>query len=211
VTVSLKLTVLMGDLTLHPFNRVSHCSGQMPGKACVQDEPDADLVRGAWERLLPGLLQAFDSPASLPCIAPRPLLVVNGAADGRCPVGGLAKVLRRCRRAYKAHGCSHLFEVFIDQGAGHQVTDAMDCVTEDFFVRTLKPALPKHQAGAMPHVAADEAPAWMARASLPRPSRVHLGRQRSCLVHAVPHDAALMERRPSHRRFEDEAVADTPV
>lgn len=35
-----------------------------------------------------GLARAFDSPNSLPCIAPRPLLVATGETDPRCPLPG---------------------------------------------------------------------------------------------------------------------------
>lgn len=52
-------------------------------RVCVQEEADAAVVQNAWHRLLPGLLEDFDSPKSLPCIAPRPLIVVNGRDDPR--------------------------------------------------------------------------------------------------------------------------------
>lgn len=53
-------------------------------QVCMQEKVDAALVQNAWHRLLPGLLEDFDSAQSLPCIAPRPLFVVNGRDDTRC-------------------------------------------------------------------------------------------------------------------------------
>lgn len=50
----------------------------------VQEEADAAVVQSVWHRLLPGLLEDFDAPKSLHCIAPRPLFVVNGRDDPRC-------------------------------------------------------------------------------------------------------------------------------
>ena len=105
----------------------------------MQEHVDAALVRGAWQRLLPGLLEHYDSQASLPCICPRPLFVVNGAHDARCPVAGLRAPLRAARRAYRAAGKCGNFGAYIDERAGHEVTEAMDCHVEEFFVRALRP------------------------------------------------------------------------
>jgi hypothetical protein len=46
----------------------------------------AEVVRAVWARLLPGLLERYDGPASLALIAPRPLLVATGELDPRCPL-----------------------------------------------------------------------------------------------------------------------------
>ena len=36
------------------------------------------LSEQVWDRIAPGLASEFDSPSSIPAIAPRPLLIVNG-------------------------------------------------------------------------------------------------------------------------------------
>jgi hypothetical protein len=100
---------------------------------------DASVVRSAWERLLPGLLEQYDSDKSLPCICPRPLFIVNGAADPRCPVAGLVKPLKACRQAYRLMGKPGNFGVHIEGGVGHVVKERMDCLVEEFFVAALKP------------------------------------------------------------------------
>merc|ERR1711879_484159 len=64
-----------------------------PFKAAAKDmgksEIDREVVESVWRRLIPGLADGeFDSDSTLPCIAPRPLLVVNGEVDPRCPLKG---------------------------------------------------------------------------------------------------------------------------
>lgn len=100
---------------------------------------DKHLVRRAWQRLLPGLAESYDSQASLPLIAPRPLLIVNGEHDRRCPVAGLVQPIKRCAAAYALCGARDKFKVHIEPGAGHEVTARMDCVVEEFFVHELRP------------------------------------------------------------------------
>jgi hypothetical protein len=104
-------------------------------QACV----DRAVVRCAWQRLLPGLVEHYDSQYSLPCIAPRPLLIVNGQLDIRCPIAGLQEPIVRCQRAYSALNAGSSFDWHIEENAGHEVTDRMDCVVEDFFLKALRP------------------------------------------------------------------------
>ncbi|GFH08541.1 uncharacterized protein LOC101504608, partial [Haematococcus lacustris] len=49
-------------------------------------EVDSAVVCAVWQRLTPGLLDVYDAPLSLPALCPRPLLVVTGATDERCPM-----------------------------------------------------------------------------------------------------------------------------
>ncbi len=48
-----------------------------------------------------GLLDIYDAPHSLPAIAPRPLLAVQGELDPRCPLEGLRPALDAARAAYQ--------------------------------------------------------------------------------------------------------------
>ncbi|KAG2490224.1 hypothetical protein HYH03_011349 [Edaphochlamys debaryana] len=61
-----------------------------------------DVVRAVWARLLPGILEGYDTPLSLPAIAPRPLLVANGGGDPRTPLPGVEQALAAARAAYEA-------------------------------------------------------------------------------------------------------------
>lgn len=54
-----------------------------------QKHIDAAVVEKVWRRLLPGLLDWYDAPMSLPGIAPRPFCIINGEEDPRCPIQGM--------------------------------------------------------------------------------------------------------------------------
>jgi hypothetical protein len=148
-----------------------------------QEAVDRDVVAGAWCALLPGLLERYDSHLSLPCIAPRPLLIVNGADDPRCPVQGLCAPVAVCREAYEAHGAGGSFACHIEEGAGHEVTDRMDCVVEEFFLWALRPqgwrATLRRLAASGPGLALRT-----------RPPRRWLPWQRRGAAHLVQHDVA---------------------
>jgi len=55
---------------------------------------DAATVASTWNKLIPGMLSRFDAPCTLGAIMPRPCLVLNNAADPRCPRAGLEWFLR---------------------------------------------------------------------------------------------------------------------
>ena len=63
---------------------------------------DAALVREVWERIAPGLLGPLDAVNALPLIAPRPLLVLNGERDARCPLEGVRLAAAAATCAYAA-------------------------------------------------------------------------------------------------------------
>lgn len=101
------------------------------GKAAV----DGAAVRAVWERLVPGLCEAFDAPRSLAALAPRPLLALQGAKDLRCPIEGVREAWVGVRRAYAAYGkeAADRCELHVERGAGHEVTPAMWRRAEEFF------------------------------------------------------------------------------
>ncbi|ESW09166.1 hypothetical protein PHAVU_009G105800 [Phaseolus vulgaris] len=76
-----------------------------------KDVIDKEAVEKAWERIAPGLTSEFDSPNSIPAIAPRPLLIINGAEDRRCPVASLEVPRSKAIEAYEAFQCSDHFKV----------------------------------------------------------------------------------------------------
>lgn len=105
----------------------------------MQERADAAVVQNVWHRLLPGLLEEYDAARSLPCIAPRPLLVVNGELDPRCRADGLSDIFAECQKAYRHWGCEENLQTHIEPGAYHEVTAAMDLVVEEFFAKHLLP------------------------------------------------------------------------
>ncbi|KAK3264033.1 hypothetical protein CYMTET_27202 [Cymbomonas tetramitiformis] len=62
------------------------------------------VVEAVWRRIAPGLLEYMDAADSLPLMAPRPMLILNGETDGRCWIEGLEEPLRNATQAYKLCG-----------------------------------------------------------------------------------------------------------
>jgi len=105
-----------------------------------KEELDAEVVRSVWDKIAPGLVDKFDSPRSLPAIAPRPLLVLNGEEDPRCPVKSLLQAADAARHSYQVLGSPDKFEVYVQDGCGHQATDEMHRAALEFFVQHLRPS-----------------------------------------------------------------------
>nr|CAB3467131.1 unnamed protein product [Digitaria exilis] len=74
-----------------------------------KSEIDTEVVEKVWEKIAPALNSQFDAPYSLPLIAPRPLLLLNGAEDGRCPIAGLEEPSSRAAKAYEESGSAEKF------------------------------------------------------------------------------------------------------
>ncbi|GAX80085.1 hypothetical protein CEUSTIGMA_g7523.t1 [Chlamydomonas eustigma] len=68
-----------------------------------QSKVEASTVKKAWDRVAPGLVGSFDAPQSLPCIAPRPLMVATGEVDPRCPLQGVLEACHLTRPLYVQH------------------------------------------------------------------------------------------------------------
>ncbi|KMZ60163.1 hypothetical protein ZOSMA_5G00240 [Zostera marina] len=103
-----------------------------------KSEIDKEVVEKVWNRIAPGLASQFDSPYTFPSLAPRPLIVANGADDPRCPLAGLQVPFQNTKDAYKKFGLSENFEVIIENGIGHQMTSSMVKAASDWFDRFLK-------------------------------------------------------------------------
>ncbi|CAJ1973873.1 unnamed protein product [Sphenostylis stenocarpa] len=76
-----------------------------------KDAIDKEVVEKVWDRIAPGLASQFDSPYSLPAIAPRPLLILNVAEDSQCPLGGLEIPRAKASQAYRKFNCLDHFKV----------------------------------------------------------------------------------------------------
>ncbi|KAL5729180.1 hypothetical protein ACHQM5_002162 [Ranunculus cassubicifolius] len=104
-----------------------------------KDNIDKEAVEKVWDRIAPGLASQFDAPYTVPALAPRPVLLLNGADDPRCPVEGLATPVLNAREAYKAAKCQEKFEFIAQPGIGHQMTALMVKEASDWFDKFLKP------------------------------------------------------------------------
>ena len=85
-------------------------------------EPDAAFVRHFYDRVVPGIYSDFDGPAMLPCIAPRPLLVINGELDARTP--GLHLCQAAAEAEYARLGASGALSIHVQPQIGHELTEA---------------------------------------------------------------------------------------
>ncbi|XP_048436290.1 putative esterase YitV [Pyrus x bretschneideri] len=99
---------------------------------------DKEVVEKVWDRIAPGLASQFDSPYSIPAIAPRPLLILNGAEDPRCALAGLEVPTSKACKAYAdAHAIDN-FKFIAQPGIGHQMTPLMVIEASDWFDQFLK-------------------------------------------------------------------------
>lgn len=98
---------------------------------------DKEVVEKVWDRIAPGLASGFDSPNTIPVIAPRPLLILNGAEDPRCPLGGLEIPRSRGIEAYAEAHCLDKFKFIAEPGVGHRMTPLMVKEASNWFDKFL--------------------------------------------------------------------------
>ncbi|KAK7352857.1 hypothetical protein VNO80_18287 [Phaseolus coccineus] len=104
-----------------------------------KDVIDKLTVEKALNRIAPGLLYHFDSPRTIPAIAPRPLLIINGSEDPCCPVASLEVTRSKATEAYEAFQCLDHFKVIVEPGVGHQLTTFQLKEAADWFDKFLNP------------------------------------------------------------------------
>jgi dienelactone hydrolase len=92
-----------------------------------------------WNKVIPGMLEAFDCPSMLRLFAERPLLILNGDRDPNCPIGGARLAFASAKEAYQAAGASEKLRILVAEGVGHSVTPEQHKAAIDWFVRWLTP------------------------------------------------------------------------
>lgn len=112
---------------------------QSVAEALGEREITPRVAREAWEKVLPGITGRFDCPAMLAAIAPRPLLILNGEKDDRCPLEGVRQCYEAAAAAYQGAGASDHLKLIVAPNTGHQVTEAQKDAALAWFVRWLKP------------------------------------------------------------------------
>ncbi|KAH9300041.1 hypothetical protein KI387_011624, partial [Taxus chinensis] len=103
------------------------------GKASI----DAEVVELVWDKIAPGLRDKFDAPNSIQSIVSRPLLILNGEKDPRCPVEGLEEPISRAKEAYSKANSSDKFKFIAETGIGHWMTPFMVKEASDWFEKFL--------------------------------------------------------------------------
>ena len=107
-------------------------------------KPDIDrhVFKAVLDKITPGLLDTYDAPTTLPLIAPRPLLIVNGEDDHRCPIEAVTAVYLDdlLRSAYSDAPAN--VSLYIGRHIKHQVTDDMWGAIDLWFHRHLLSSSP---------------------------------------------------------------------
>ncbi|KAG1346716.1 putative esterase YitV [Cocos nucifera] len=110
-------------------------------EACIdlgKSTIDKEVVKKVWDRIAPGLASQFDSPYTIPIIAPRPQLILNGAEDPRCPLAGIEIPCSTAVEACKRANCPEKFKLIAEPGIGHKMTALMVKEASDWFDKFLK-------------------------------------------------------------------------
>lgn len=108
-------------------------------EALGEKEVNARVVREAWSQVLPGILDRFDCPQMLAQIAPRPLLILNGEKDDRCPLEGVKRCYAAAEAAYRKQGAADRLRLMVAPDTGHAVTPEQRAAALEWFARWLKP------------------------------------------------------------------------
>lgn len=120
-----------------------------PFLSCMKEngksEIDKEVVRKTYSVINPGLLDDFDIIYSLPTLVPRPLLVMNGELDPRCPINGMEEFMKEMIQKYDHAGKIENFEYHWEKGVYHDVTPDMVTRITYFLLKNMIPASPHIQ------------------------------------------------------------------
>ncbi|XP_020517736.1 uncharacterized protein LOC18425587 isoform X2 [Amborella trichopoda] len=102
-----------------------------------KSEIDSEIVEKVWDQIAPGVAHEFDAPHSILAITPRPLLILNGEEDPRCPVEGLQSAMERVVEAYYLAKSPGNFKFISEPGIGHEMTPLMVKEASNWFDKFL--------------------------------------------------------------------------
>ncbi|MBI3408925.1 MAG: alpha/beta fold hydrolase [Planctomycetes bacterium] len=95
------------------------------------------VCRELWNKVIPGILDHFDSPSMLRLCAGRPLLILSGSKDPNCPYEGAKLAVAAAKQAYHDAKCPEKLNVIVED-VGHIVTPAQQRTALEWFERWLK-------------------------------------------------------------------------
>ena len=98
---------------------------------------DPAFAKSFYESVMPGVTGEFDGPSITLLIAPRPLMLINGAYDPRTPPDSLKLCTDALKSAYHAQNADDNLQILIQPNTAHQVRPASRAAAIDFFVRWL--------------------------------------------------------------------------
>ncbi len=99
-----------------------------------QEKVNAVVCRDLWNKVIPGMLGAYDCPSMIRLFAGRPLLILNGEKDLNCPIGGARIAIASAEQAFNDAGASDRLKVMIAPGVGHTVTPEQHDAAIEWFV-----------------------------------------------------------------------------
>jgi dienelactone hydrolase len=105
------------------------------GEAAVNDR----VARALWTKLIPGILDEFDTPSIVRLIAPKPLLLLSTENDQNCPLPGAKLAFAQAEAAYKAAGATNKLTIDVAPDARHEVVPAHRQLAHEWLDRQLKP------------------------------------------------------------------------
>lgn len=108
------------------FPRVFQAAADRLNKAGV----DQEVVIETWQQILPGFLGDYDAPGCLSCIAPRPVLVVNGEFDQLTPLESVYSVMAEVRKVYQTLSAESNLSLYIQERGYHEITENMNKVVK---------------------------------------------------------------------------------
>jgi len=92
------------------------------GKDIGEKDP-AKVLRAAWDKLVPGMLDRFDAPHLVPLIAPRALLISSHELDELFPLDGAKLVVDAARARYKEGNAEDRLQHRVSPGLTHAQLD----------------------------------------------------------------------------------------
>lgn len=105
-----------------------------------EKEANGRVLRLAWEKLVPGMLDRFDAPQLLPLIAPRPLLVLSHELDELFPLAGARRAVEATRARYRELGAEDKLDFRVAPGLKHSGFSLVEINSMmQWFDRWLKP------------------------------------------------------------------------
>jgi hypothetical protein len=87
---------------------------------------------------IPGFFQYGDTPDIAALIAPRALHLNLGETDDGSPIQEAREGVQAIARAYQRVGAAEKFSYFIEEGAGHVLSDRMWKLALDWFQKHLR-------------------------------------------------------------------------
>jgi hypothetical protein len=105
-----------------------------------EGELSAHVAEKVYDVISPGLVREFDGPSVLPLIAnSKPLLVLSGSEDPRCPLPGVKECAASARDAFAKSSTTQPPPRFlVEEGVGHKCTEKMESTAQRWLIKVAR-------------------------------------------------------------------------